>query len=392
MRLVVAGPVETARLSTYLDLDGKIVPRGLNGTPVPTLVASLVESGAHVTVVSLAPEVPPGSEIVLGGSQLLVRYGHYRPRYRARDAFREERGYVRDAILSESPDLVHAHWQYEFALGALSSGVPTLVTCHDWAPTVLRQMPQAYRAVRLGMQAATLRRARHLTAVSPSLRDRVSRWTKGWVEVVPNSVPASFFTDLPRVRSERADRLIAINQGFSRLKNVSTLLRAFRVIRRQRPGASLALVGTGYESDGPAAAWARRNDLSSGVTFWGPVDYEAVPSCLAEADILVHPSRSEACPMVLIEAMAQGLPVVGGERSGGVPWVLDHGRAGSLTDIGSPAGVAGAVLMLMEDPDRWADLSAAATARAKALSHPNTVLASYRACYDRVLTQDPAHR
>jgi L-malate glycosyltransferase len=385
MKIVVAGPVATKGFSSYLPEQDRSAPRGLGGTAVTNLVAGMVERGDHVTVVSLDPTVTPGTEVVMEGERLRVRFGHYRARRRARDAFRDERDYVRDAVAAESPDLVHAHWQYEFALGALSTGLPTLVTCHDWAPAILRQMPDGYRMVRLGMQVATFRRARFLTAVSPPLRDQVARWTSGVVDLVPNAVPESFFREEGRTTAPGSERLLAVNLGFSARKNVGVLLQAFAILRRTHPQARLVLVGPDYEHGGPAARWAGQRELSGGVTFVGPVSNDKVRRLLHEADVFVHPSHWEACPMVLIEAMAQGLPVVGGERSGGVPWMLQFGDAGVLTDVSSPDRLASAIREVMDSPPLRQELSAAARARAAAEFHPASVLARYDACYERVL-------
>jgi L-malate glycosyltransferase len=387
MKVLVAGPVSTHELSRHLDITHQDVPPGLGGSPVTNLVSDLIETGDHVSVVSLDPRVHPGSEIVIEGPRLRVRYGPYRARHRARDGFREERSYVSEAILSESPDLVHAHWQYEFALGALATELPTLVTCHDWAPSILRQMPDAYRLVRLAMQAVTLRRARHLTAVSPPLREQVSRWARGRVELVPNSVPETYFRKTRAERSEDGDRLIAVNLGFSRRKNVSALLRAFALLRGTLRHASLTLVGPGYEPGGPAAQWATERGLTDGVAFEGAVTNSEVPRLLDEADILVHPSRWEACPMVLIEAMARGLPIVGGAQSGGVPWMLEFGKAGVLVDVSQPRDLAQAVQRLIGDAAHWGDLSEAARARAHEEFHPSSVLTKYQRCYEQVLSE-----
>ena len=52
----------------------------------------------------------------------------------------------------------------------------------------------------------------------------------------------------------------------------------------------------------------------------------------------------------MLEAIAQGLPVVGGRRSGAVPWVLGDGKAGVLTDVRSAPSLAAAISGLLDDP------------------------------------------
>ena len=56
--------------------------------------------------------------------------------------------------------------------------------------------------------------------------------------------------------------------------------------------------------------------------------------------------------MALIEAIACGVPVIGGQRSGAVPWTLDQGRCGYLCDVRNPDALADAIVTAMTRPDR----------------------------------------
>jgi glycosyltransferase involved in cell wall biosynthesis len=389
MRIGICGPISTEELRPHLHEPATSAPRGLGGSPVNLLVRELLRRGHEVIVVSCDRDVPVGHDVVLDGPRLRIRYGPYRPRHRARDAFRVERGYVAEALRREQPDIVHAHWTYEFALGALASDRPTLVTCHDWGPAVLRYLPDAYRTVRLGMQIATLTKGRFFTAVSPYIERCVGRFTKGSIAVVPNGLEDSSFQGRARRRGERPT-LVAINSGFSRLKNVTTLLRAYGQMRQRQREFRLLLIGDGYQKGGPAHAWARRHGLAEGIEFRGPVPYAHIGEVLAVTDVLVHPSREESFGMVLVEAMARGVPVVGGNHSGAVPWVLGHGSAGVLTDVTSPDELATAVEWLINDASRWLHYSRAGRERAEAEFRANRVAALYEQQYARVLETDAA--
>jgi L-malate glycosyltransferase len=65
---------------------------------------------------------------------------------------------------------------------------------------------------------------------------------------------------------------------------------------------------------------------------------------LRKVTMLLHPSVEEACPLALLEAMALGLPIVADATAGGVPWVLDNGRAGFLTNMRKVEQVARSML------------------------------------------------
>jgi len=367
MRLALVGPVQLAPLRPWLQLsddESARLPHGHGGTPVTQLAVGLLQRGYALTIVSLEPSIQAPAAFF--GPQLRLRLGPYRPRHRARDAFRAERSYIRDALRQESPDMAHAHWSYEYALGALSSGCPTLVTVRDWAPTIFRLQPDPYRVVRLCMNIAVLAKGRRFTVTSPYMQQRLRRWLNKPVELVPNAVGDAIFTDATDASGGEGEGnvVIAVNNGFNRRKNVTALLMAFAQVRRCVPTSRLLLIGTDYESGGRAERWALSKGLASGVDFRGPVSHDSLPELLRSADVFVHPAIEESFGLVLVEAMAQRVPVIGGESSGAVPWVLGHGEAGILVDVTAPDELAEAMLNLFADPERRACLAAVGFRRA----------------------------
>jgi glycosyltransferase involved in cell wall biosynthesis len=80
--------------------------------------------------------------------------------------------------------------------------------------------------------------------------------------------------------------------------------------------------------------WARERGLHGKVEFRGSAPREVILDFLEnEADLMVHTSLIETHGMVLIEAIACGVTVVGGRYSGAVPWTLEEGRSGFLCDV-----------------------------------------------------------
>jgi len=89
-------------------------------------------------------------------------------------------------------------------------------------------------------------------------------------------------------------------------------------------------------------ARVRAAGLSHRVQFTGPRSGAALDECYAAADLLVQASRSETYGMVVIEALARGLPVVASDV-GGLPEALGHGADGSRPGLLVPAGESGAL-------------------------------------------------
>ena len=143
------------------------------------------------------------------------------------------------------------------------------------------------------------------------------------------------------------------------------------------PGAQLRLIGRGMELRGPACKWADSRGLTAGVEFVGVVGHGEVRAALDASDLLVHPSLLEACPMVVVDAMARSVPTVAGRASGGVPWVLDEGGSGVLVDVRSPVVIASAVIRLLQDDDDWERLARSALASARRRFSATTVAEQY---------------
>ena len=80
------------------------------------------------------------------------------------------------------------------------------------------------------------------------------------------------------------------------------------------------------------------------------------------------PSYQEGLPRAMIEAMSFGLPVIGGEQSGGVPWVLDYGNAGLLADISSPTNMVEKMTAILGDKHFYLKLRIQSIQRVKKYS------------------------
>ena len=123
-----------------------------------------------------------------------------------------------------------------------------------------------------------------------------------------------------------------------------------------------------FAGDGPRRAalerLVQRRGLQERVRFLG--ERHDLPLLLAEADLFILPSRTEAFPNSLMEAMAAGLPVIAC-RVGGIPELVSHGRDGVLVPAGDPAALARAISNVLDDPTGAAAMGAAAreTVRAR---------------------------
>jgi len=357
MKIGIAGPIATASLAEFLD--GKVgqTPKGLGGTSVVQLVKGLLRKGIRVSVYSLDVDVI--TPVVVKGKFLTIYYGPYRRKHRMRDFMKVERRSIRDFIIVDKPDIVHAHWTYEFAIGALSGGKPTLITVRDWAIAIFRLKPDAYRFGRLIMHYYTIFRGGNFTATSPYIQKSLIKYKGGNIPVIPNALDDEYFYKGKRRLNNLQPRIVSVNNGFGKRKNVKTLLNAFRLIKTRVPACRLILIGHGFEKNGIAEQWANENELAEGVDFLGHVSHTEVLAVLESTDLLMHPSLEESFGMTLLEAMAKKTPIIGGKDSGAVPWVLNYGKAGVLTDVKSPGTLADSAFSILTNEDQWYSYSRA---------------------------------
>ena len=149
---------------------------------------------------------------------------------------------------------------------------------------------------------------------------------------------------LPSVAPKERRRVITV-ANLRPEKSHETLFAAADLLASDFPDVEFQIVG-----DGPRRAeleeLVRAHGLERRVQFLG--HREDVAPLLAEADIFVLPSRSEAFPNGAIEAMAAGLPVVA-SATGGLLDLIEHGHTGLLFEPGNPAALADALRHLFTD-------------------------------------------
>ena len=114
-----------------------------------------------------------------------------------------------------------------------------------------------------------------------------------------------------------------------------------------------------------------------------------VAGLLAAADLVVLPSRREGHPMVLLEAMSVGAPIVA-TRIPGIEETAPDGEAARLVPPDDPSALSAALRALLEDPGRARRLGDAAAAHVRAHFGPSEVAARWAALYRAALREEDA--
>ncbi len=164
------------------------------------------------------------------------------------------------------------------------------------------------------------------------------------------------------------------------VKDVATFLQAAALVAAHHPACEFVVIGPLHHDPAYAQACHRlatELEIGEQVRFTGETDPAA---WYPQLDALALTSVSEAQPLVLLEAMAAGVPVLA-SAVGGCPELV--AGAGLLTPPRDPEAVARGLLALAADPALRARLSAAGRARAGGRHAPARVHAAYRALYER---------
>jgi glycosyltransferase involved in cell wall biosynthesis len=394
MYIGVVAPIATNDLLPLAERHAGPYPRGREGAPlISNLIKEYLRRGHRVVAITLDDQMgdddPP---FVHESTQLTYVVVPARSRTfrlngrrlgRTADFFWHERRQMLAQLRRYRPEVVHAHWTYEFALAGLAYDPQTIVTVHDNALVIYQYVRTLNRLFHLLMARYVFRKGHWFTAVSPYMADSVQPWTKAKVAVVPNPVVIPERASLVKAPLNQPVISVVVN-GWDDRKNSKNALLAFKAVQQQHPTAVLWAMGTAFVPDEEAAQFCKEHSIKN-VVFLGPTPHDKVLQKIAASTLVLHTSLEESFGMVLVEAMAYGVPVVAGQASGAVPWVVADG--GLLVDVTSVEAIAGAVNRLLSDPAMYAQLSARAVAIVAERFPLATVANQYLTLYEQCLAK-----
>ncbi len=193
-----------------------------------------------------------------------------------------------------------------------------------------------------------LDRAAFAVGVSQFGRSQLMRWAgfETWarLKVVHCAIEPEAFKVVSPI-PKGPIRLVSIGR-FAEQKGQMILIRMMQALKVQHPDIHLTLVGDGEMRRDLEAAISRFG-LESSVTLTGWLDEAGVRREIANAHALVMPSFAEGLPMVVMEAMASGRPVIA-TYIAGIPELVQPGETGWLVPAGDVDALAGAVQELAQ--------------------------------------------
>jgi phosphatidylinositol alpha-mannosyltransferase len=335
------------------------VPGGVQ-QHIRDLAEALIELGHTVSVISPADDDTPLPDyVVSAGHAVPVPYNGSV----ARLAFGPlSANRVRRWVKEGNFDVLHVHEPAAPSLSLLACWVasgPIVATMHTANPRS-RVMHAAYPALQSALEKINGR-----IAVSEAARTTLVEHLGGDAVLIPNGVATRRYAaaePLPGWPGTGGTIGFLGRMDESR-KGLAVLLRAFGVLGAERDGLRLLIAGPGDSGDVLERVPAPLRDR---VVLLGQVSEQDKVRMLHSVDVFCAPNTGgESFGIVLAEAMAAGAPIVASDLDA-FRRVLQGGRAGELFATGDPADLARAARLLLDDPERRAKLSAAATSAVSA--------------------------
>jgi phosphatidylinositol alpha-mannosyltransferase len=341
---------------------------------VRELAERLAERGHEIVVLAPARSAPREPWVVAIGSPVDIPYNASNAPIDPRPWSRRA---VRHALATFGPDVVHAHQPMAPSTGlwaTLEARAPVVGTFHSGAG----------RARLYDLAAPVLRRAAARLAVRIAVSERAAAFERerigGDFEVIPNGVGVARWADASAADLGPGRKLLFVGRLDAR-KGFPVAVAAFERLAVVRDDLRLVVVGDGPER---SAADGLATLLRARVTMLGSVPNGELPPIHAACDVYLGPATGgESFGIVLIEAMAAGLPVVASDTPG-YDEVLTDGLNGSLVPPNDPVALADAAARVLDDPALAARLAGAGRARAASFDW-STVIGRIENAYERAL-------
>ncbi|GBQ36241.1 glycosyltransferase [Gluconacetobacter azotocaptans] len=291
------------------------------------------------------------------------------------------------------PALVHAHFGVDgvYALPlARRLGVPLVTMFHGFDATL---STAAFLCSPAWVNYPLFRRtlARHgqlFLCTSDYIRERVLAMGFPAARTRVHYIGVDCGAIRPRDPQQETPTILHVAR-LVEMKGTEYLLRAFALLSPTRPALRLVIIGDG-PLRGRLEVLARALGIGGQVSFRGAQPYARVLEAMRAAMMLVLPSvytptgRVEGLGMVLLEAAATGVPVVG-SRVGGIPEGLVEGETGLLAPERDAEALAARMRDVLDDPDRRAAMGGRARAFVTARFDLHRQTAALEAAYDALI-------
>ncbi|WP_200904932.1 N-acetyl-alpha-D-glucosaminyl L-malate synthase BshA [Planococcus glaciei] len=296
---------------------------------------------------------------------------------------------IAEVIKNEQLDLMHVHYAIPHAVCAIlgrdmaGSDIGIVTTLHGTDITVLGSDSSLKEAIKYGIEKSDV-----VTAVSNSLRDQTYDMINPdkTIQTIYNFVdereykaadPGSLKQDLG---IDEEDKVLIHVSNFRNVKRVPDIIETFHRVQKNVP-SKLLLVGDGPEM-GRTVQQVKELGLEQHVLFLGKRDNLSELYNISDIKLLM--SEKEAFGLVLLEAMACGVPCIG-TNIGGIPEIIESGKNGYLVGLGDIEDAASRAIGILTDAKQHETLKKGSLETVEQHFNSFKILEQYEAVYERLL-------
>jgi len=248
-------------------------------------------------------------------------------------------------LTDQSPDVIIAT-EYPFSVAAVLSGAGKKAKIIAWEH-------QHFNWVKKNkfwrwLQKRTYPGLHQIVCLNKTEADHYSKYTR--VSVIPNFIAQVY----PDNQSFHKKQLLTIGWLIPR-KGTDLLLPAAKAILERYPDYTWKLVGDG-ELKGMVLDFIRKEGLEGRLLVQSPGDTD-IEKEYRESGLFILPSRFEAFPMVLLEALSFGIPCISFDCPSGPSDIISQDEDGLLVEPGNSSQLIKAIVTVLEDPDLRARMS-----------------------------------
>jgi len=295
------------------------------------------------------------------------------------------------------PDVVHTHSSFSGRVAAKLLHIPVVYTKHNLVriPSPSGTIPPRAGSVKRTINGVIAKVfSDKIIAVSQGVYQDLVDWGihPSLVVCIPNGIELSPFSPKRYAKSQsfkeeittasaRRSHIVGTLARLHPQKGLDVLIDAAKIVVASEPSVKFWIGGTGPLED---ALRAKIRDLRLEPYVKMPGFIEDVPGFLSQLDIYVLSSDYEGLPLAVLEAMAQGLPVVA-TNVGGVPEAVIDGLTGFLIPPRSGRLLAQAIVRLIVDPELAARMGMAGRKRVEELFDAKIMAENTVRVYEEVL-------
>lgn len=261
-----------------------------------------------------------------------------------------------------------------------------VTTLHGTDITVLGYDPSLNDMIRFGIEGSDV-----VTAVSESLVQQTYDLLqpKKAIQTVYNFIDERVYSkkdtqDLKAQYGISDDEKVVIHvSNFRKVKRVQDVVKSFHLIEKQ-VASKLLLVGDGPEIS-VVCNLVKELGLKDKVLFLGK--QENLEDLYSISDLMLLLSEKESFGLVLLEAMACGVPSVG-TKIGGIPEVIDDGVTGYLSDVGNVEDIAQNAVKILANPALHNEFAENAISRVKKHFSSQKIVEQYEDMYKQLIKHE----